>query len=269
MKRLFAIDLDGTLLTNNKKLPSGAKSCFLDIQDTGDVVLFMTGRTYEQTGKYIRALGVDGMVICNDGRYILKTDGTIVDKCADLNYLDVQVIIKSLKALKRMYYVLAFRKETEYIVSFNLMSLAVFVYKRLIRKKKIEFTWGFKQSNSLQDLDKLIIGCKNRNHIFERLNSTLGKRYNIFNLQDENKIQISGLEANKLYALKKVQMMLDISDECVYVFGNDGNDERVLEYYQNSFAVSNACRHIRNVAKEVIGSNENGAVIIKLNELRG
>lgn len=266
MKRLYAIDLDGTLLTNNKSLPPEAKICFSKIQSSGDIVLFMTGRSYAQTKDYIHALKVDGIVICNDGRYILKSNGMIIDKCASLDYWDARTV---LNVLNGICYVLAFRDETEYMISSNLLSKVIFTYKRLIQKKKIELVNSSRKSSIVQDIDKFIVCSMNRNGLFDYLNKTLGKQYNIYNLQDEGKIQISGREANKLVALRKVQQMLNVADECVYVFGNDGNDTQVLGYYQNSFAVSNACDSIKNVAKEIIGSNENGGVIKKLNELRG
>lgn len=266
MKRLYAIDLDGTLLTNNKSLPPEAEACFSKIQSSGDIVLLMTGRTFAQTEDYIHTLNINGVVICNDGRYILRSDGTVINKCASLDSLDARTILKTLNGV---YYALAFRGDTEYMISSNLLSVAVFIYKRLIQKKKIVFVNSSRQSNVLQDIDKFIICGRNRNKLFHYLNVALGKQYNIYNLRDENKIQVSGIEANKLVAMRKVQKILNIEDDCVYVFGNDDNDTKVLENYQNSFAVYNACESIKNLAKEVIGSNENGGVITKLKELRG
>lgn len=264
MKRLYAIDLDGTLLRRDKTIPYGAKDCFSRIQLSGDVIVFMTGRTYSQTEKYLQMLEVTGVVICNDGKYILEDNGNVIEKGEPLDSDDAKMILESLTGMR---YVIAFIGDEEYIIGFNFLSIIVYLFKRFYRKKEIKLVLPSMQEVYLQDVDRYIIGGLNISKIYTNLRGTLGAQYNVYNLTDENKVQISSEKTNKYFALKKVQRMLDVCDDCVYVFGNDGNDELVLSNYKNSYAVSNASDSIKKIASEVIDSNECGGVIAKLKEL--
>lgn len=68
MVKLVALDLDGTLLNQNREIPKETKTRLIDLRNQGVQIVLATGRTFESAKRYYYELGLDTPLIgCNGG----------------------------------------------------------------------------------------------------------------------------------------------------------------------------------------------------------
>jgi len=80
-------------------------------------------------------------------------------------------------------------------------------------------------------------------------------------------IDVVSKEAGKEVGIQKMLEFFDLKPEEIAVFGDNYNDIGMFKQTKNSFAPSNAVRDIKILAKEIIGSNEQQAVLEKMETL--
>lgn len=68
--RLLALDLDGTIIGRDLRVPPGTVAAIQAFQAQGGRVTIATGRTMRTTAPFADALGVDGPLICYQGALI-------------------------------------------------------------------------------------------------------------------------------------------------------------------------------------------------------
>ena len=77
-------------------------------------------------------------------------------------------------------------------------------------------------------------------------------------------MDITRHDVHKGIGIQMLQEMLHISKEECAAFGDNMNDWEMLENVKYGYAMSNAVQPIKEIAYEVIGSNEEQAVISKI-----
>lgn len=96
--------------------------------------------------------------------------------------------------------------------------------------------------------------------VANELNSKLNKDLNAILVGgDDIDLVIPGV--HKANGIKKIQGRLNISDEEVAAFGDNGNDKEMLIHAKYGFAMGNAREDVKEVADEVIGNNNEDAVL--------
>jgi len=76
--RLIAIDLDGTLLTDDKKLTGENSRALKQAMEAGIRVVICTGRNINSTKPFVQELGYDG-----DGQYLISQNGAAIHQIPD------------------------------------------------------------------------------------------------------------------------------------------------------------------------------------------
>lgn len=79
MSKLIFLDVDGTLVDYDGKLPSSAARAIREAREAGNLVFLCTGRSLTEVPEELRAIGIDG-VIGGGGTYILDGDDMIYDE---------------------------------------------------------------------------------------------------------------------------------------------------------------------------------------------
>ncbi|BDR55616.1 Cof-type HAD-IIB family hydrolase [Xylocopilactobacillus apis] len=74
-------------------------------------------------------------------------------------------------------------------------------------------------------------------------------------------------KVHKATGIKKVQEQLGIADDEVAAFGDNGNDKEMLNHAKYSFAMGNATDEIKGIARNVIGNNNDEAVLKTIDQL--
>jgi len=68
--KLIALDLDGTTLTEDKRITSEVGDAIRRAKDAGYVITFVTGRMFGATAPFARALNLDIPIVCMNGTLI-------------------------------------------------------------------------------------------------------------------------------------------------------------------------------------------------------
>ena len=87
--KLIALDLDGTTLTEDKRITSEVGDAIRRAKDAGYVITFVTGRMFGATAPFARALNLDIPVVCMNGTLIADAhtgnvlyEQTLTKECA-------------------------------------------------------------------------------------------------------------------------------------------------------------------------------------------
>lgn len=267
--KIFASDLDGTLLNKEYQTDERINACIQSIVDHGDQFVIVTGRSIN---------GCKNLDFIKNASYIIVMNGAII--------LDNQIKILREMPLDRdvvkAIYETYPNGNVEYISG-------KYIYMRLSKENYLnEYSmWDVWNKKVGKDAEKL-----NHHLSILKFDCRLEDIQNIVKINilelDANKYQekisfikqfdeiidnqpfdsyvfeITAKNISKLSALKYLSKMNHWNDKDMYIFGDGGNDVEMLEYYQHSYAPSNASREAIRVAKEVIESNVDYGVSNKI-----
>lgn len=76
-RRAVFIDIDGTLLTHDGRIPASATTAIRTARACGHLVFLATGRSLGEIPDYVRAIGFDGIIAATGG-YIELADGRVL-----------------------------------------------------------------------------------------------------------------------------------------------------------------------------------------------
>ena len=87
--KLIALDLDGTTLTDDKRITPDVGDAIRRAKDAGYVITFVTGRMFGATAPFARALNLDIPIVCMNGTLIAEAhtgkilyEQTLTKECA-------------------------------------------------------------------------------------------------------------------------------------------------------------------------------------------
>ena len=69
-KHLIALDLDGTLLRNDKTISSRTKETLLTLKQQGHHVMIATGRPFRSSVQYYQELGLQTPIVNFNGAFV-------------------------------------------------------------------------------------------------------------------------------------------------------------------------------------------------------
>ena len=81
MIRLLALDLDGTVLTEEKTITPRVKRAILRAQELGTTVVLNTGRAYPVMRHFYDEMELTGPMICNAGAEVFNAQGEMLRAC--------------------------------------------------------------------------------------------------------------------------------------------------------------------------------------------
>ncbi|MFW5751301.1 MAG: HAD family hydrolase, partial [Planctomycetota bacterium] len=76
--RLIALDLDGTLITPDNRIPRAHRDALARLEELGVAVAIVTGRPVLSTRPIHRALGLHGPVVCFNGVWAGDPNGPAI-----------------------------------------------------------------------------------------------------------------------------------------------------------------------------------------------
>ena len=91
LKKLIAIDMDGTLLDSNGKISTENKAAIKAAHDAGHVVMICSGRHHDSLALFLSEVGLIGLPIAANNGAVSLVDGKIID-CVQMNKIAVEQI---------------------------------------------------------------------------------------------------------------------------------------------------------------------------------
>ena len=258
-KHLIAIDLDGTLLTDDKKIAAPSKEMINQLIDQGHIVVIATGRSNRMSIMYYNELGLKTPLINSNGAVLHhprdknwgvyhtplehKTALEIVDVCYELNTKNV------LAAVQDSIYLDQF---DENIVNFYDPD-----------KWQEDFVIGSLKEKLKENptLMMLYPDEKQLEPLTEHLNTLHAESIDHWNWGAPfHIIEVMNKNMNKAEAIKKVASYYNIPNERIIAFGDGDNDLAMIEYAGVGVAMENAIDELKNIAKYITDTNEEHGV---------
>jgi len=259
--KLIAIDLDGTLLNNEKELSSTNSLAIKNAQESGLKIVLASGRPPFAIFPIINMLGITGYFIACNGALLIETRNQNVLVDIALNFQDTKQIISKV------------RKH----------DLNFFLYKGMdsfIEKSEFEEIMAretrIKRPTIVEDLikegpltpNKVQINSGNSGKL-ERILRELRNEMPQINLsyQAGKYIEIMHKGATKEVALAYACGLARISPAQVAAIGNAENDLGMLGFSSLSVSVENATHYIQEVSKWLVSSNDQDGVAQAINRI--
>ncbi|MBP3949578.1 Cof-type HAD-IIB family hydrolase [Bacillus suaedae] len=262
-QHLIALDLDGTLLTDNKTISDKTKLTIQKARNEGHLVMISTGRPYRASVDYYKELELDTAIVNFNGAFVhhpldqsfgtyhspldLATAKTVIETCEAFNVSNIMV---------------------EVIDDFYLRTFDEVMVKTLLAGQN-----PVEHGNLLHILkeDPTSILIHPQDHHVAELRDLLKEAH--AEVIDQrvwgapwNIIEIVRAGMNKAVGLKKVADYYNIPKERIIAFGDEDNDFEMIEYAGQGVAMANGIDQLKSLANAITLSNEEDGIAVYLEE---
>ena len=262
MIKLIAIDLDGSLLSDDKQLPKDFWNVVNQLFEKNITVVIASGRPLSNVISVFAEIKDKLYFACDNGSFVMHANEEIL--VSPIGRDALKSFIEISRPIKDSYPVLC-GKEQAYIENEE----EEFSRQALKYYQKYEFV---KDLTTVEDTIVKISFCDLRGS--EENSYPFYKHYeNDYNVAISGQVwlDITNKTASKGNAIKEIQRRLNISASETLVFGDYLNDLDMIENAGYSYAMKNAHPDILKAAKYItdLDNNEGGvtATICKLLDL--
>jgi len=259
MIKLIATDMDGTFLDSNKQFSPEFIDIFYQMKEKGIKFAIASGNQYYRLYQKFLPLSEQMYFVAENGSYIAEGATELYSNIIASQTVDqIKDIIEK---TPRIFMILCGRKSAYVLKDY-------FSYKDEVKKYYCNYCFINDYSEIDDDIMKVAIFDPEQ-HIKELIDDVRSQ------LPEDVKIVTSGnewmdiqnKEADKGLGIQFLQMIYEIApDECA-AFGDQMNDYELMTHVKYSYAMSNAVQPIKDIAYEVIGSNDEQGVIKKIKEI--
>lgn len=263
-KHLIALDLDGTLLTDDKTIAEQTRQTVLAAKEAGHIIVIATGRPHRASIQYYEALGLNTPMINFNGALVhhprnnrwdishsplsIETAKKIIDTCYEVN----------------VYNILAEIQDQVYLDQYDEAILDIF---RSSLPESFQERDTFRIGSLKEKLDhdptSMLIHPKaeqlamlkdelDQHHAELIEHRNWGAPWNI--------IEIVKKGINKAVGLKKLSQYFGIPREQIIAFGDEDNDLEMIEYAGVGVAMGNGIDELKSIANHVTKTNEQNGI---------
>ncbi|WP_064092238.1 Cof-type HAD-IIB family hydrolase [Rossellomorea aquimaris] len=256
-KHLIVLDLDGTLLTDEKKISSKTFDILSKIRQQGHEVMIATGRPYRASEIYYQELKLTTPIVNFNGAFVhhptddswgtfhepmdLEVAKQIIDACYDFKFRNIVA-----EVMDDVY----LHYHDERIIDVFMMgdpSITTGDIRNVLTDHPTSMLIHAEESDvkeiraHLDDVHAELIDHRRWAapwHIIEIVKTGL----------------------NKAVGIERVASSLNIPQERIIAFGDEDNDLEMLEYAGTGVAMGNAIGPLKDIANEVTLSNEEDGI---------
>lgn len=249
--KLIAVDFDGTLLTDKKKITKKTKDVLLDYKSQGYQIVGVTARSLNSV-KLVCQLEIFDYLILNNGCYIYDIKNKLGDYQAVIAKEEAKDITQKIEDVS---------SEIDYCGK-----TTYYIYKN--KKKEIEnYSKNINKIEEItEEIARMNIFLKEKKEI-EIYHKILQKDYPNFNCfimqaSDSQKkwLVLNPKNMSKAIALETLGKKLGIKPEEMIFFGDGPNDIEVMKLVGCSVAMENALPEVKKCAKKVTLSNNKDGI---------
>lgn len=271
MIKLFAFDIDGTLLDNNSNLPSSSIDAIKKLEDAGIKVVLASGRVFSSI-KYIqKLLGITGPIVSTngslisfDGEQIYKSyyiDNELLDELyefclehkLDFHFYDEDNYYSNRLNLDRIKHLML---DNDYGMNYQvdlIIKKDPVAYLKSQGKKAVKF--------QVSRIDKKNIP---REKIINLLQDKFGD-YLYITASGDHLVEIGNKNATKWTSIEEICQKLGIDTREVAAIGDAYNDIPMVKGAGLGFAMGNAKDKLKEVADIFVSDNESGGALEAVN----
>jgi 5-amino-6-(5-phospho-D-ribitylamino)uracil phosphatase len=263
-RHLIALDLDGTLLKDDKTISPLTKKVIEKAKEHGHEVMIATGRPFRSSEMYYRELELTTPIV--------NFNGAFVHHPLNHNWgtyhspLDIKVALDIVEACQ------------EFQLHNIIAEVIDEVYLHYHDEKLLDIFGFGNPSITTGDLRNFLKKAPTSMLIHAEEHHVATIRKHLSDVHAEvidhrswaapwHVIEIVRTGLNKAVGIQKVSDYFQIPAERIIAFGDEDNDLEMLEYAGHGIAMGNGIDSIKNIANEVTLTNEEDGVAIYLNEL--
>jgi len=240
--KAIVLDLDGTLLKNDKSISDYTVEVLRKYSEIGKIII-ASGRSLIRIKKYSDQFETAGIVAMNGGAIYKKYE---LIKQFDINPENIKELVHKIAALPE-------RELSVWYPTTNLTSNPIYArpqgptyysdFKDFETHEIQKITVDTPCHDEIKNLDLMRYGCKL-----------------LLNAHEPNFFVFANETVSKKVGLLTLFEALDLKAEEVIAFGDDFNDYDMLQLCGKGVVVSNAPEVIKGIADEVCLSNEEDGV---------
>ncbi len=258
--RIIALDMDGTLLTSDKKILPETLTDLKWISDKGVYLTYSTGRALVEMTEYFAQTPMIRYAICYSGAIIYDCQNREV---IYRNEVPSDCFDKIISVAEKYNGMLTFLTETESIVSASdinhMDDFHMGVYQPMYLRVTRQVEDMRLESKSHQSITKINIYFRNIEDR-HRGYAELKDMPLTFALAEETSLEMNAEGVSKGAALQKLSSMLDIPTEQTIAIGDADNDRAMLCSAGLSVVMGNARSDIKKLAHIVTNTNDANGV---------
>lgn len=258
---LISLDLDGTLLKDDKTISIKNKNILQKAREQGHIVMIATGRPFRSSEMYYNELELNTPIV--------NFNGAFIHHPKDHNWgtyhlpLDIKVSKEIVEACRSFHF---------YNIIAEVMDQVYFHYHD---EKLLDIFSLGNPKITTGDLRDFLTDSPTSLLIHTDENEIIKIRKHLSDVHAEviehrswaapfHVIEIIKAGLNKAVGVKKVAEYFQIPAERIIAFGDEDNDLEVLEFAGRGIAMENAVDQIKLIANDITLSNENDGVGIYL-----
>jgi Cof subfamily protein (haloacid dehalogenase superfamily) len=260
--KLICVDMDGTLLNNEKKISERNLKAINEAHSKGARFVVATGRIFVSAHYYGEIIGVKTPIIASNGAYIREKD---MEKAIYEEYLDKEECMEILKLLKK-HKVMPQFYSTDTIYTEEIKHSALIYSKAnetLPKNRQVTIEiinqWEKLLEENINLIKVMVIDddkarVENAKKDFVEL-----KRFEVVSSMD-GCFEIMKKGTSKGEAVKKICDYYGISRNEVICMGDNENDLSMIKFAGLGVAMGNAKEFVKKQANYVTFSNEDDGV---------
>lgn len=256
MYKLLAIDLDGTLLNDQKQISEQDITAINKARALGLRVIIATGRPTSGARRVLETIGFahGDFLISNNGSSILELPGFINRLTLPITVRDHRRIDAFCKAQGLRHYSFdatyclseSLHEFTEWEQDANQIEVQVVDFSQLDETRELLKVMAFGQPD---EIDRAVAA----------VTPELYRRYAVVRSADVL-LEFLHPQATKGNAVKTVADWLGLKRSQVICIGDSGNDLDMIQFAGLGIAMGNAHPDIKNAADDVTASNQNSGI---------
>ncbi|EZP78768.1 cof family hydrolase [Parageobacillus genomosp. 1] len=261
---LIALDLDGTLLKDDKTISPFTKEMILRAKEEGHLVVIATGRPYRASKMYYEELGLTTPIVNFNGAFVHHPR----DHSWGIRHFPLPLpTVKDIIEFSETYAIKNILAEVMDDVYFHEHDEVLLDIVRL-GNPTIEIG---DLRYALKDDPTSILIHTDKQHI-EQIQTYLSDVHaNVLHHRRWNEpwhiIEIVRSGVHKAFGLKQIADYFHIPKERVIAFGDEDNDLEMIEWAGHGIAMGNAIEPLKQIANDVTATNEEDGIGVYLKSM--
>lgn len=269
MIKLVALDLDGTLLNQNREIPKQTKKRLIGLKSQGVQIILATGRTFESAKRYYYELGLETPFIgCNGGVIYQPRQDKLIEGAAFTkdDFYEVAAALTEL-GVYYQYYGLhcIYTKRLDFgIKRWNCDNVSLpKEWQMKIQIVEDPLRWTAEEYRSIY---KILVRSTEQEKL-DQVVRIMGKIDGIDTVSSlAMALDIGPGGCNKGKALEAVGQVLGIASEEMMAMGDNDNDREMISYAGIGIAMGDATEAAKTAADYCMNLNDGLGVLQALNQ---
>lgn len=267
--KLIAIDLDGTLLNDYKKLPKENIDVLRRLHKSGVEIVIATGRRYFQAKEFTKSLGFEVVILANNGNIVrqIKNDKIIISKYLNQEHFYNIINLGKQNDLIPLIHVNHYEDgydilvEKEYINNFN-----PYISSKVDRVMYID---DYLKYNKNKILSVCYLGDFNKlnsfNNILVNEYKDIYSSHIMTNLRSfDALLEVMNPLGSKWKSLIEYAKNKGISKDEIIAIGDDNNDIEMIKNAGLGIGLKNSSENLKEVSDIITDFDNNDCGVAKI-----